>query len=162
MKLKPSFLIVFSGLIWLAVGVYLMQMGIGFLVEGKRSALAQAGETPLLTWLHPYVGGAETAALLLVAVALLIGYLKGKHVLGKAARRGVDRILSLPKPIALSRIYAPRYYLLLGLMICIGLSMKWFGISKDWRGFVDIAVGAALINGAMIYFRLARLKPETE
>ena len=162
MKLKPSILIAISGLVWLAVGVYLMQLGIGFLVEGKMIAASGGTGTPILSWLHPYVGGVEMAAIILVAIALYIGYLKGRYVLGKAAQRGVARILSLPKPIALSKIYAPRYYLLLGLMILIGISMKWLGVSKDLRGFVDIAIGAALINGSMIYFRMARTERAAE
>lgn len=158
MKLKPGILIVISGLVWLAVGVYLMQLGIGFLLEGYTTAASNGSGTPLITWLKPYAGGFELAALLLVVVALYIGYLKGRYVLGKAAKRGVARILSLPKPIPLSKIYAPRYYLLLGLMVMIGLCMKWFGVSKDWRGFIDVAIGAALINGSIIYFRMARLE----
>jgi hypothetical protein len=158
MNLKPSILIVISGLVWLAVGVFLMQLGIGFLLEGYTSAAAEESGTPLLSWLSAYAGGFEMAALLLVVVALFIGYLKGRHVLGKAAQRGVDRILALPKPIHISKIYAPRYYLLLGLMVFIGMSMKWFGVTKDWRGFIDVAIGAALINGSIIYFRMARLQ----
>ena len=160
MKLKPNVLIVISGLVWLAVGVFLMQLGIGFLLEGKIIAASSGEGTPVLNLLKPYVGGVEMAALLLVVVALYIGYLKGRHVLGKAAKRGVDRILSLPKPIALSKIYAPRYYVLLGLMVLIGMSMKWLGVTKDLRGFIDIAIGAALINGSVIYFRMARLAKE--
>ncbi len=158
MNVKPSVLIVISGLVWLAVGVYLMQLGIGFLLEGQMAAMVRADSTtPLLSWLAPFFG-VETAAILLVVVALYIGYLKGRYVLGKAAQKGVSRILALPRPIALMKIYAPRYYLLLGLMILIGMSMKWLGVSKDLRGFVDIAIGAALINGAVVYFRLARLE----
>ena len=162
MKLKPSILIVISGLVWLAVGIYLMQLGIGFLLEGYTTALAKGSGTPLINWLAPYMGGVELTALFLIVVALYIGYIKGRYVLGKAAQRGVARIQALPKPIALSKIYAPRYYLLLGLMILIGMSMKWLGVPKDWRGFVDVAIGAALINGSIIYFRLACLERAQE
>ena len=162
MKLKPSILIVISGLVWLAVGVFLMQLGVGFLLEGYTTAATNGSGTPLINWISPYAGGFELAALFLVVVALYIGYLKGRYVLGKAAQRGVARILAMPKPIPLSKIYAPRYYLLLGLMILIGMSMKWLGFSNDWRGFIDVAIGAALINGSIIYFRMARLEKAQE
>jgi hypothetical protein len=57
--------------------------------------------------------------------------------------------------MSLTQIYSPTYYLLIGIMIGLGLSLKIFGLPIDIRGLVDVTIGAALINGAMLYFRSA-------
>lgn len=160
MKLSHTKLIVISGLVWFAIGFYLLQLGLNLLVE---SASAISGNHPLIEKLIYVVGNGQNAALFLVLLALLIGYAKGRYVLGKSAQKGVDRIRAFPNPAPLARIYSPKYYLLIGLMIALGVSIKFFGFSNDIRGFVDTIIGAALINGAMIYFRLAQaVKPKAE
>ena len=92
----------------------------------------------------------------MVAVCLMIGYLKGKHVLGKSAVRGIERIRAFPNPTSLGNIYSAKYYVLLAIMIGLGLSIKYLGLPHDVRGAIDVAIGAALINGALIYFRNMR------
>lgn len=71
----------------------------------------------------------------------------------KSVQRSVSRILAFPNPTSLSKIYAPSYYLLLGSMVFLGFLVRF--TPQDVRGGVDIAVGAALIHGAMLYFRQA-------
>ncbi len=159
MKLSHTKLVVLSGLVWFAVGIYLLQLGLGLLVDSANAA-ALGVHYPLLKSLTPYLGDAQAVVLLLVVVALFVGYMKGRHVLGKSAQRGVDRIRAFPDPAPLKNIYSPKYYILLGLMVALGVSIKFFGVSNDIRGFVDTIIGAALINGAMVYFKLASaLKP---
>ncbi len=155
MKLSHTKLIVISGLVWFAVGFYLLQLGLNLLVD-SASAESLSEHYPLMKTLIPYMGDGQSVALLLVFIALFIGYFKGRYVLGKSAHKGVERIRSFPDPAPLSRIYSPKYYILLGLMMALGMSIKYFGVSNDVRGLVDTVIGAALINGAMIYFRLAQ------
>lgn len=145
--LRHKSLLMISGLIWLAVGASLMKMGFNFLlVKGD-------GNYPLIQMLAPYFGGFEQAAFLLIALALPIGYLKGNFVLGKSAKRGIARLQQFPDPTKLSNIYSAQYYILLAVMIGLGMSMKYLGIPADVRGFIDVAVGAALIKGSLFYFR---------
>lgn len=146
-------LILISGGVWLAVGAWLMPLGLSFLSKASK----ELTESPLLSWLSPMVGGVDNATIAVLTVALLIGYVKGRKVLGKSAEKGSKRILTLPNPAPLSKIYPPAYYILLGGMVALGMSMKWFGFPLDVRGLVDVAVGSALINGAMIYFKNAFL-----
>lgn len=155
LRLSHRVLIIISGAIWMAVGVFLMTLGLGLLVEGIKSAKLSDIESrlPILNNLGPYLGGIEQAALILIALCLFVGYMKGKHVLGKSARRGIERIRSFPNPTSLSNIYSAKYYILLGAMVGLGMSIKFLGLPNDVRGAVDVAIGAALINGAMIYFR---------
>lgn len=156
MKLSHAKLIVISGLVWFGIGVYLLQLGLNLLLGGMQDLDLMVTHYPLLRALLPYTGSIETAILVLVIVALSIGYFKGRYVLGRSAQRGVDRIRSFSNPAPLKNIYSQKYYLLIGSMIALGISIKYLGLSNDVRGLVDAIIGAALINGAMIYFRLAQ------
>jgi len=154
MKLSHKKLIIVSGLVWLAIGVYLLQLGLGLLIGSLQST--QESHLPVIKFLSHYIGGVEVAALLLVVAALYIGYFKGRFILGKSAKRGVARIRTFSDPAPLKNIYEPKYYVLIGLMVGLGISIKFLGLSNDVRGFVDVIIGSALINGAMVYFRLAQ------
>jgi hypothetical protein len=45
--------------------------------------------------------------------------------------------------------------MLMGIMILLGLSMKWLGLPIEIRGTIDVAIGSALMNGGIAYFRTA-------
>lgn len=156
MKLSHAKLIVISGLVWFGIGVYLLQLGLNLLLGGVNSPDLSASQYPLLRTLSPYTGSLESAAIVLVVIALFIGYFKGRYVLGKSAKRGVDRIRSFSNPAPLQNIYSWQYYILLGGMVALGISIKYMGLNHDVRGLIDAAIGSALINGAMIYFKLAQ------
>jgi len=149
MKIKHPAMIVLSGAVWFAVGLYLLPLGLSLILEASRFS----SQYPLMGILAPLLGGGEMAAILLIVLGLFVGYMKGKHVLAKAATRSIERIRSLPEPVSLLYVYNLRYYLLLGGMVLLGLSIKWLGIPNDIRGTIDVAIGAALINGAVFYFR---------
>lgn len=155
MKLSHAKLIVISGLVWFGIGIYLLQLGLNLLLEGTQNPL-YTDHYPLLKTLASYTGSFEAAVIMLVVIALFIGYFKGRYVLGKSARRGVDRIRSFSNPAPFHYIYSAKYYILLGSMIALGISIKFMGLSHDIRGVVDAIIGSALINGSMIYFKLAQ------
>lgn len=155
MKLSHVKLILISGLVWFGIGIYLLQLGFNLLLEGAHNPI-YIDQYPLLKALAPYTGSFEAAIILLVVIALLIGYYKGRYVLGKSARRGVNRILTFSNPAPFHYIYSAKYYILLGSMVALGISIKFMGLSHDVRGLIDTIIGSALINGSMIYFRLAQ------
>ncbi|MBA3815585.1 MAG: hypothetical protein H0X29_03525 [Parachlamydiaceae bacterium] len=157
MKLSHTKLIVISGLIWFVIGASLLRLGLNLLITSTQDF----GNYPLINLLQPYLNTAENAALFLVVIALIIGYFKGNFVLGKSARRGVERIRSFPNPTSIANIYSAKYYILLAVMIGLGISIKYMGLNSDVRGFVDVIIGSALINGAMLYFKLAASKNQT-
>ena len=146
--------IFFSGLVWMAVGVSLLALGLRLIVSG-----IEMDSVPLLSLLSPYVGSMEYAAIVLIAFSMGIGYLKGNFVLQKTVARVVKRIRSLPNPAPITQVYGLAYCMLIAVMVLLGLSMRYFGFSYDIRGTVDVAVGAALIQGAMRYFR--NIRPQT-
>ncbi len=151
-KVSHSTLIFLSGFAWLAIGCFLLPLGLNFIVASLLKENA-AQPHPILYFLAPYAGGLDAAALVLIACALLIGFLKGRTVFSKSVKRSVSRILTLPNPAPLSKIYTPSYYLLLGSMVLLGVLVRYTPL--DVRGAVDVIVGSALINGAMLYFRQA-------
>lgn len=160
-KYRASTLIAFSGAIWLGAGLYLMSLGLNFLVESLT--LAHHGQIgPLLSLLNP-AASFDQAIVLIVTLGLSIGFVKGKFILAKTVRKTVERVLELRAPIPFWKIYSVKYCLLLGLMMLLGISFKLLGFSLDVRGLIDVAIGSALINGSMHYFRqaLATRKQET-
>ena len=130
--MKKTFWIFLSGAIWFVAGVLLLYKGIHFL------AAAPLDETVATWWMM---------------AGLTIGFMKGRFVLSKTVRRVVARIESLEPPISFRSVYAPSYWLLIGSMVLLGMSFRWLPIGLQYRGLVDVAIGSALIQGAMLYFR---------
>lgn len=145
MKLSQSALIFISGALWFAVGLYLLPLGIHFLLDIPQG--------PLLNNLKAIGLQGENGALVLLVAALALGYFKSRKIFSKTVIKGVAHIRSLPPKAPIWAVYTPKYLALLGTMILLGLSMKWFAVPLDIRGFVDVAVGAALLNGSILYFR---------
>ncbi len=153
LKLSHNSLIQLSGVLWLAIGSLLLFLGVNFLTQAFENP---SGNHPLFNALAPYMGDREIVAVILLVVALFIGFFKGKLALGRSAARVTARIRSLPNPAPLSQAYSKGYCLLIAFMICLGISLKYLGLPNDVRGLIDIAIGAALINGGKVYFRLAQ------
>ncbi len=153
MRLGKTAWIVISGAIWFIVGIGLLTLGLNFIVF--KAQMFPHETTSLIARLTPIAGGREQAALALVAIGLIIGFLKGRFVLVKTVKRVVERILALPLPIQFSKVYSRGYLMLIGGMILLGMSMKYLGLSDEVRGLVDVAIGSALMNGASAYFRTA-------
>lgn len=150
-KLSHTAMIVISGIIWLGIGCMLLSLGLNFIVESFLKDNLATMKRPILDLLSPLVGGVEPAAIMLIAIALLIGFMKGKFVFKKTVGRTVARICALPNPAPFIQIYPKSYYFLLALMFFLGFVVRFFPL--DVRGAVDVVIGCALINGSMLYFR---------
>ena len=160
LKMSHKALIIISGLIWFAVGCSLLPLGLNFLLQAVQNRRYLGTDSyPFLNFFSSFTSDIENVVIILIALGMMIGYFKGRYVLGKSASRGVDRIRTFSNPTSLKNIYSAKYYILIAIMIGLGMSMKYLGIPMDVRGFVDVAIGSALINGAMIYFRLAMNTP---
>lgn len=154
MKLSHPSLIALSGTIWFAIGFSLLFLGIHFLLDGTLNpSLLTEEPHPLLAFIAHYTGGVQTAAFLLIALALLIGSLKAKKVLQKVVKKMVARISSFPNPTEITNIYSYSYLLLIGVMMLLGMGLRYFGVPKDIRGVIDVAVGSALLKGGISYFK---------
>lgn len=159
LKLGHAALVFISGMVWLLVGLTLMPLGLKLLAGSSGYAVGE--NFPLIGLLAPYFKRVEEAALLLIVAGLFVGYMKSKYVLSKTVKRTVTRIQSFPNPTSIKNLFSLGYYILIAVMIALGASMRFFGVPNDIRGVIDVAVGAALINGALLYFRLAwSLRPK--
>ncbi len=128
----------------------LMMKGVQLLVN--ISASPPSG-CPLLALFMPLAGRVEQAVLILLVLSLALGTIKGRTVLSAAARRIIHRIQQLSNPFALKQIYPARYYILLCCMMSLGWIRRITGIPDDIGGAIDIAIGSALVHGAIVYYR---------
>lgn len=156
MKLKHNQLIYLSGSIWFIVGSFLLYTGLNLLITAVKQPMAGAS-FPLLDAFGPMLGGKDSVAIVIIALGLFIGYGKGRFVLGKSANRVANRLKSMPSPLNIVYLYSPGYWILIGSMMGLGMGIKYLGIPSDVRGLIDVAIGSALINGGMIFFRIGKM-----
>lgn len=142
--------IAFSGFVWFLMGGFLLYKGLHWMSEAIFSPCS------LSCRYQDFFGGPQQAANVLVVTALVVGYLKGRFVLSKTVTRIVRGIVCLQLPIRIGSVYPKSYWLLISAMMGLGLTLRFLPIPLDLRGFLDIAVGSALIQGSFLYFRAAR------
>jgi hypothetical protein len=133
------------------VGSYLMVKGLRWVALAMVSREA----SPLIQWLSTLAGSIQQGALVLICVALFVGFIKGRMVLSKTVRRVTLRLKSERSPIHFTRAYDRKYYIILGSMVGLGLAFRFLPIAFEIRGAIDVTIGSALINGAMLYLREA-------
>ena len=154
MKFKRHSLITLAGFVWFSVGLMLLTKGLKLMflavfLQGEISG-------PILNFFESAITGAILpAALLIVLLSLILGFIKGKKVLGKAAKRTAERLHPLRGQVHLTKLYRLSDYLVIVGMIGLGRFISWVNLPGDIHAFIDITIGSALIYGAMIYFRYA-------
>lgn len=134
-----------TGSTWILMGAWILFKGLKFVAYGgfsQNSFCSRFGEP-------------GTGIALLITAGLMMGYFKGRVVLKKTVWRVVSRLQSLPLPLRLKDLYAPSYLLLIGAMMAFGMLLNVLPVPLELRGFVDIAIGSALINGSLFYFKFA-------
>ena len=97
-------------------------------------------------------------ALVLMAMASLLGIAKGWFVLRRTARRLLRHIETQPETTGLSALYPARFYLLMALMVSLGFTLRAaFGTSLPALvAGVYLAIGVALLGSTLPYFRYWR------
>lgn len=145
--MKQKSWIIVSGMIWLVVGFSLLYKGVHFISEGISQPHSLSFKY------QSFFGSVEKAATAWIAIGLILGFFKGRVILPKSAKRLIDRINRLTPPISFKEVYPVSYWALIGSMMLLGITMKFLPIPVDARGLIDVAIGSALINGAMVYFR---------
>lgn len=142
--------IALSGFLWFFIGAMLLYKGLHFITQAAFEA------DSLCNKMQGLCGTPQKAGMIFIAIGLFIGFLKGRFVLVKTVRRVVTRIASLPLPIKFNQAYSLSYWILIASMMALGMLFRFLPIPLDIRGTIDVAIGSALINGAMLYFRAAR------
>ena len=155
MRVTHKSAILFSGAIWMVIGVILLLRGLFYLLAEPQGLFS------LVAMMKLIIPNTESCVLFLMGVALLLGTLKGRYILSRTAAKVVHGILMRPTPFELLTVYGWRYYLIIISMISIGVLLRLSPLSQDTKGFIDMTIGAALCCGALVYFRSARLLRET-
>ena len=106
----------------------------------------------------------QTALMVSIAIAIIIGVAKGKFVLSKTARRNKSRIESLEGPLKVHHVYAKSFYFLIAGMILLGVSLRHF--NEYLGGYVVVAgiycgIGLALMVSSLTYWK-TETQPATE
>ena len=144
MEVEKKNAVKICSLIWFGTGVFLMWKGLQLL-----SSLENA-KAPLLHFAAKYSSSFDQAVLLLIATALIIGFLKGRVALRHVVNRSISR---MQEKVDLKNLFALRDLCLIGFMILLGLSLRFLPITNDVRGFIDVVIGSGLLNGAMLFIR---------
>jgi hypothetical protein len=98
----------------------------------------------------------QTALMISIAIAIVIGVAKGKFVLSKTARRNKSRIESIEGPLQVHHVYAKSFYFLIAGMILLGVSLRHF--NEYLGGYVVVAgiycgIGLALVVSSLTYWK---------
>ncbi len=139
-----------AGAVWLCVGTALLTLGIHFLTTWQQNPVVPSHLFSFIPFFERCFS--SNALLFLLISSLLLGYSKGRWVLRRTALRHMRYFSSLERP-SWARLYGPSSLLLIGIMMTLGMLLRWIPISLDVRGAVDVAIGAALIQGSLHYFR---------
>lgn len=87
----------------------------------------------------------------LMILGMVVGVLKGHFVLRKVADKTMKRWSE--ERLGLFEVFPVRFFILVGFMMSLGFLLRFVPVAV--RGTVDIAVGLALVYGAVTYFRRA-------
>jgi hypothetical protein len=143
---KAAFL---SGLIWMAVGYLLLSKGLFFL--SQLASLHPVGFQSDFLKVLPI----EYRIQFILIMGVWMGFMKGNFVLKKTAKRVLQHMVMQEEPLKFKTMYPKSYLILLGIMMLLGMSMRFIPLSIDIKAIVDITVGAALIIGSWHYFKKA-------
>lgn len=136
-----------AGGVWFLAGALLLLLGMHFIMSGVYIPGAGASTK-----------GREQTALFLVMGGLFAGFLKGRLLLIRIASKMTARLLSSQGPCSFFEAYRKQDLLLTGAMMVLGGLLTFLPIPLEIRGFIDVTVGAALMNSAPFYFRSAFAK----
>ena len=122
----------FSGLTFLGLGMFLFYRGItNFIIAGKDFFAGKEMGVSFLGFLNSFINSPEHSILLLVCVALSLGFLMG-HFMLKKVFKNLHTI----------------FFFLFPILILISFGLSFF--SSEIRGFIDFVIASGLISRAFI------------
>jgi hypothetical protein len=149
--MKSNVAIRICGWVWLFAGVLLLRKGVQF-----ASQLASSSEpvfhSGVFAFLCKMMGSSQSAAIAIVLVALALGFMKARTVLAKAASRNIVRLQQL-ESVSVAELFDAKMWILMAAMMGMGLLINRVGLAFEWRAFIDVTVGCALMMGATQYLK---------
>jgi hypothetical protein len=139
MKFSYVSALVFYGVMWLLIGLFLGAKSVQYGLHGLDFSDQQI----------------QNRLFMLLLTGMLVGLVKGRFVLSKVVDRVVRQIVEFEEPILLKQLMSRRYLFLILGMMSLGMVMKVLPISFALKAIIDAAVSTALLYGSMLYFRKA-------
>ena len=118
--------LVFSALLWTAIGT-------GLVVAGAR-------------WLLSARSAAADAAF---ALAIVLGWIKGRFVLGPRAEANAIRILEAGEGRCVGGVFSWGSWGIAVLMMAGGIALRHSPLPRPWLGVLYAAIGTALIVASL-------------
>jgi len=133
-KYKPAvpkrYLLLLAGLLWFFAGVLLSVIGLSWIFPVKHQ---------IVFWLMP--------------LAMILGVIKGKFVLFKAANRAVKRIYGHPEKACFVSMFSWKTWILIGCMMFMGQILRSLPYPRDYLGLVYVLIGPALATSSIVYWK---------
>jgi len=151
--MKRIVAIALMGAMWFSIGAFLLYKGIFLLMQA--CTFYEPKNVILISQMRKFVPSVENAAILILSIGLFLGIMKGRFVLATRARKEVCKLLQIPEPIHIKHVFSIKLLAIMAIMMSLGMAMTVGKLSYDIRAMIDVAVGSALIQGAVQYFRSA-------
>lgn len=148
---RKKSLIAIAGGIWVFIGLLLLIKGCYLLLIASKSE----GEPLIHGLANLFSLKTPSILIILTGAGLVLGWLKGRFLLMKSVKRTIERLQPLTGLIHFSTLYRLQDYLLISGMIILGRFLQWIRCPSDLRGLLNVAIGSALLVGAVFYFRFA-------
>lgn len=153
MKLKKKYQIILLALIWFSAGVFLLRKGIylsmmGLTDESKLSFLHRS--------LASFLPDSLQIGLLFIVLGLFLGNMKAKKVFRKVIDRILKSLEAYQEQAPLSAIFNIRFFLLIIIMMTLGWLLNVLNFPTDIRAIVNVTIGSALMQAAIMLYRASR------
>lgn len=102
-----------------------------------------------------WAGFAPSSAAVWLAVCVAVGLLKGEFAIGKAGRRAIARIATLPERSPFWQVFTPGQWGLVFGMMALGMLIRFSGVPKNIRGLVLTVIGLALLWASRYFWNAA-------
>ncbi|MBI5274299.1 MAG: hypothetical protein HY860_04510 [Chlamydiales bacterium] len=143
-----SVAMILASILWLTIGSLLLVKGLN-MVNVLATWQAHA---PLLSWFYQHQQKEMHAPLMLVFLGVFLGFIKGNTVFRKMVRKNVYRLKQMQR-VKVMQIFPRATWIIMASMMFLGFLFKLLPIPLDVRAVILIAVGSALIQGAIFYLR---------
>ncbi|MEC8307062.1 MAG: hypothetical protein VXZ72_04365 [Chlamydiota bacterium] len=146
MKVTRSFIRYFSACVWLGIGALLVTRGAAYLL------LALKDEESLLRQSAAHYHYAPLTGVIVISfMAFVLGTIKGQCAIKKRVYRMETQMLKLPYHFSFFQIYGLTAFLLVGLMMGLGMMVRWMPIPYEVKALLVVAVGTSLIQGGFTF-----------
>ena len=133
-KLKPAvskhWLFVLAGSMWSIVGIMLCRLAYGWLAGLHRS------------W-----------AVALGALGLVLAFVVYRVGFSKIARKNIARLCSIPEKVCLFAFQSWKGYLIIGLMVPLGITLRHSPLPRHYLAIVYTTIGGALLLSSFHYYK---------